>query len=63
MTGGANLVELSQEIRDTLPKQTGHFKFAGTLEWPALRANLDKVDAIIKLKEGCDETGIVGGVL
>ena len=48
MTGGADLVELSQEIRDTVPKQTGHFKFAGTLEWPALLANLDKTDASYK---------------
>lgn len=48
MAGGTELVTLSQEIIDTVPKQTGHFKFAGTLEWPALLTNLDKTDPSYK---------------
>lgn len=45
LAGGVPLSELSQDIQARVPKQAQHFKFAGTLEWPALKAQLDAHDA------------------
>ena len=45
LTGGTPLVELSDDIIKRVPNQATHFVHAGTLEWPALLANLDAEDA------------------
>ncbi len=44
LAGGADLIELSDDIKARVPKQATHFAFAGKLEWPALLDRLDKTD-------------------
>jgi ribulose-5-phosphate 4-epimerase/fuculose-1-phosphate aldolase len=49
LAGGTQLTDLADEIKARVPKQATHFVFAGTMEWPALLALLDKDDPSFRL--------------